>query len=53
MKNEKKKWKEIEKYRDMHMEIEKGIGNEKKMRMGGWGLCRLRLLVDLALPIIY
>ena len=27
MKNEKEKWKEVKKYRDMNMEIEKDIGN--------------------------
>ena len=45
MKNDKK-WKEVKKYMDMNMEIEKkGQGTEQKMRVGGWGLCCLRLLV--------
>ena len=36
MKNEKK-WKEVKKYRDMNMEIEKGIGNGTENEGGRLG----------------
>ena len=36
MKNEKK-WKEVKKYRDMNMEIEKGIGNGTESEGGRLG----------------
>ena len=37
MKSEKKKWKEVKKYRDMNMEIEKGIGNGTENEGGRLG----------------
>ena len=37
MKNEKEKWKKVKKYRDMNMEIEKGIGNGTENQGGRLG----------------
>ena len=39
------KWKEVKKYRDMNMKIEKEIENGTENEGGRLGLCRLRLLV--------
>ena len=33
----RKQWKEVKKYRDMNMEIEKGIGNGTENEGGGLG----------------